>query len=362
MLYHLLYPLKDYFIGFNVFRYITFRASYALLTAMAVSLALGPVLIAFHRRYSLGESIREDGPKTHLAKEGTPTMGGMLILLALFVSIILWADLTNKYVWLLLYTAVGFGLIGFADDYRKVILKEKKGLGVREKLAAQCVVALGVACFLYFDPHGHPFTAHLTIPFFKRVAPNLGLFYIPFVVLVIVGVSNAVNITDGLDGLAIGPVIIATVAYVVIAYVTGHSGFAKYLNIIHIQGAGEVAVFGAAMIGAGLGFLWYNSYPAEIFMGDVGALALGGLLGTAAVITKHELLLLVVGGLFVIEALSVILQVAYFRWSGGKRIFKMAPLHHHFEVKGWEEPKVIVRFWIIAIILALLSLSTLKLR
>lgn len=362
MLYYLLYPLKDYFIGFNVFRYITFRASYALLTAMAVSLVLGPVLIAFHRRYSLGESIRDDGPKTHLTKEGTPTMGGTLILLALFVSVILWADLTNKYVWLLLYTAVGFGLIGFADDYRKVILKEKKGLGVREKLAAQCVVALGVACFLYFDPHGHPFTAHLTIPFFKRAVPDLGLFYIPFVVLVIVGVSNAVNITDGLDGLAIGPVIIATVAYVVIAYVTGHSGFAKYLNIIHIRGAGEVAVFGAAMIGAGLGFLWYNSYPAEIFMGDVGALALGGLLGTAAVITKHELLLLVVGGLFVIEALSVILQVAYFRWSGGKRIFKMAPLHHHFEVKGWEEPKVIVRFWIIAIVLALLSLSTLKLR
>lgn len=362
MLYHLLYPLRDYFIGFNVFRYITFRASYALLTALAISLIMGPSFIDFLRRYSLGESIRDDGPQTHLSKEGTPTMGGTIILLALFVSVFLWADLANKYIWLLLYTAVGFGLIGFADDYRKVILKEKKGLRAREKFIAQCVVALGVTCFLYFDPRGHPFTGHLAIPFFKRAVPHLGLLYIPFATLVIVGASNAVNITDGLDGLAIGPVIIATVAYVVISYVTGHSKFAQYLNIIYIRGAGEVAVFCAAMIGAGFGFLWYNAYPAEVFMGDVGSLALGGLLGTAAVITKHELLLMLVGGLFVIEALSVILQVAYFKWTGGKRIFKMAPLHHHFEVKGWQEPKVIIRFWIIAIILALLSLSTLKLR
>ena len=362
MLYHLLYPLKDYFIGFNVFRYITFRASYALLTAMVVSLMLGPAFINFLRNYSVGESIRDDGPQTHFIKEGTPTMGGVVILLALFVSILLWADLTNKYIWLLLYTAVGFGLIGFADDYRKVIMKEKKGLRAREKLGAQCIVALGVTTFLYFDPRGHPFAAHLAIPFFKRVVPDLGLLYIPFGALVIVGASNAVNITDGLDGLAIGPVVIATVAYVVIAYVTGNSKFSQYLNILYIRGAGEVTVFGAAMIGAGLGFLWYNAYPAQIFMGDVGSLTLGGLLGTTAVITKHELLLAVVGGLFVIEALSVILQVAYFRWTGGKRIFRMAPLHHHFEVKGWEEPKVIVRFWIIAIILALLSLSTLKLR
>lgn len=362
MLYHLLYPLRDYFIGFNVFRYITFRASYALVTAMVISLVLGPSFIAFLRRYSLGESIRDDGPKTHLTKEGTPTMGGTVILLALFVSIFLWADLTNKYIWLLLFAGLGFGLIGFADDYRKVILKEKKGLRAKEKFAAQLIVALGVACFLYFDPKGHPFTAHLAIPFFKRVVPDLGLLYIPFAALVIVGASNAVNITDGLDGLAIGPVIIATVAYVVIAYVTGHSKFAQYLNIIYIRGAGEVTVFGAAMIGAGFGFLWYNSYPAEIFMGDVGSLALGGILGTVAVITKHELLLMLVGGLFVIEALSVILQVVYFRWTGGRRIFRMAPLHHHFEVKGWQEPKVIIRFWIIAVILALLSLSTLKLR
>jgi phospho-N-acetylmuramoyl-pentapeptide-transferase len=362
MLYHLLYPLKDYFIGFNVFRYITFRASYALITAMVVTLVLGPTFIAFLRHYSLGESIREDGPQTHFSKEGTPTMGGTVILLALFMSIFLWADLTNKYIWLLIYAAVGFGLIGLADDYRKVILKEKKGLRAREKLAAQFVVALGVTCFLYFDPTGHPFKAHLAIPFFKRVVPDLGLLYIPFATLVIVGASNAVNITDGLDGLAIGPVVIATVAYAVIAYVTGHSKFSQYLNIIYIRGAGEVTVFGAAMIGAGFGFLWYNAYPAEIFMGDVGSLALGGLLGTVAVITKHELLLLLVGGLFVIEALSVIIQVAYFRWTGGKRVFKMAPLHHHFEVKGWQEPKVIIRFWIIAIILALLSLSTLKLR
>ncbi|RMF89232.1 MAG: phospho-N-acetylmuramoyl-pentapeptide-transferase [Nitrospinota bacterium] len=362
MFYHLLYPLHTTFSAFNVFRYLTFRTAYAILTALVISLFLGPWMIRLLKRYQVGERIRELGPKAHQAKAGTPTMGGLLILTALTLPTLLWADLTNRYIWLLLYTAFGFGLIGFLDDYLKLSGRRGDGLGVKEKLLAQSVVALGTALFLYLFPDNPAVVTKLSVPFFKNFTPDLGVAYVPYVVLVIVATSNAVNITDGLDGLAIGPIIIAMLAYTVIVYLSGNVKFAQYLNIFYIRGAGEVTVFCGSVLGASLGFLWYNAYPAQIFMGNVGSLSLGGILGTVAVLSKHELLLFLVGGIFVIEVVSVILQVAYFKISGGKRIFRMAPLHHHFEEKGWEEPKVIVRFWIIAIILALLSLSTLKLR
>lgn len=361
MLYYLLYPLYTKLSFLNVFRYITFRTSYAILTALLICLFLGPLLIKKMKKYQIGESIRSDGPQTHLSKEGTPTMGGIAILLSLVASTLLWMDFQNKYVWLALISIVGFGLIGFLDDYLKVIKKNEKGLGAKEKFLLQLVLATGIALFLYLDPAASSFSSKLVIPFFKRINPDLGWWYIVVAVFVIVGTSNAVNLTDGLDGLAIGPIIIATLTYVIISYVTGHVKFAEYLNITYIKGAGELAVFCGAIIGASLGFLWFNSYPAEMFMGNVGSLALGGALGTVAVITKHELVLIIIGGIFVIETLSVIIQVLYFKITG-KRVFKMAPLHHHFEEMGWAEPKVIVRFWVIAIILALLSLSTLKLR
>jgi len=361
MLYLLLYPFRDAIPAFNVFRYITFRTAYAIITALVISFLVGPWLIAELRRRQIGQTIREDGPRSHFSKAGTPTMGGLLILIALTLPTLLWADLTNRYIWLMLFSTLGFGAIGFLDDYLKISRQNSKGLRAPYKLGAMVIVGLMVALVLYFQDGGFAIATRVTIPFFKRVLPDLGWFYIPFVMLVIIGSSNAVNLTDGLDGLAIGPVIIATVSYLIIAYAVGHSGFAEYLNLPFIGGAGELAVFAGSVIGASLGFLWFNAYPAQMFMGDVGALSLGAALGTMAVITKHELLLVVIGGIFVIEAVSVIVQVVSFQTTG-RRVFRMAPIHHHFEQKGWEENKVVIRFWIVAILLALLSLSTLKLR
>lgn len=360
MLYNLLFPLHDTYSVFNVFRYITFRTAYAILTALAVTFIFGPWIIRKLKEKQIGERIRDEVPRSHLSKSGTPTMGGVMILFSLFIPTLLWADLTNKYVWLIMFSTLFFGLIGFVDDYLKLKNRES-GLKGKEKFAIQVAVALVIVLSLYFDREFSAILTKLGVPFFKAVKPELDGLYILFAVLVIVGTSNAVNLTDGLDGLAIGPIIIATTAYMIIAYVTGHFNFANYLNIQYISGAGELAVFCGAVIGASLGFLWFNSYPAQVFMGNVGSTALGGMLGTLAIVTKHELILLIIGGIFVVEALSVILQVASFKLVG-KRIFKMAPLHHHFEESGWEEPKVTVRFWIVAIILALLSLSTLKLR
>ncbi len=358
MLYHLLYPLHTSISLFNVFRYITFRAIYSLLFALLISLLIGDWLTELLRRRQIGQQIRPEGPASHKGKSGTPTMGGVLILLAIVASTLLWADLTNRYIWLALLATTGFGLIGFWDDFLKVTGRRSEGLAPMYKFGLQIAVALIIAWVLYQTP---AFSTRLAVPFFKNVQPDLGLFYVPFAVLVIVGASNAVNLTDGLDGLAVGPVMIAALAYTIVTYVTGHALFSDYLLIPHIEGAGELAVFCCAIIGAALGFLWFNTYPASIFMGDVGSLPLGGALGTVAVISKHELLLLLVGGIFVIEALSVIVQVLSYR-STRKRVFLMSPIHHHFELKGWQEPKIVVRFWIISVILALLSLSTLKLR
>jgi len=322
---------------------------------------MGGMMIRMLREFQIGEKIRDDGPQSHVAKSGTPTMGGLLILSTLIMSTLLWADLTNSYVRLALLATFCFGLIGFVDDVMK--LKNSKGMTAKVKLVLQVLLSLAIGVYLiYFDPSRSEYATRLYIPFFKEFKPDLGIWYLLLIVVTIVGTSNAVNLTDGLDGLAIGPIIIATITYTLILYLCGHFKFSEYLRIQHIKDAGEIAVFSSAVVGASLGFLWFNSYPAQMFMGDVGSLSLGGLLGTIAVIAKHELLLLLVGGIFVIEALSVIIQVAYFKYTGGKRFFKMAPLHHHFEHSGWAEPKVIVRFWIVAVILAMISLSTLKLR
>jgi len=307
----------------------------------------------------VGQYIRDDGPKTHLDKAGTPTMGGTLIILSIVVSILLWSDLANFYVWITLFVVVGYGLVGFIDDYLMQVKKQSKGLSVRTKLLWQAIIALIAGFLVYISPD---FSTQITIPFFKNVSPDFGWGYIIFAAFVIVGASNAVNLTDGLDGLAIGPVIIAATTYMIFAYVAGHFKIANYLQINYVPGSGELAIFCGAIVGSGMGFLWFNTYPAQIFMGDVGSLSLGAFLGTVAVITKQEILLVLVGGLFVIEALSVIFQVSFFKMTSGKRIFRMAPLHHHFELKGWPEPKVIVRFWIIAIALAMLAMSTLKMR
>ncbi|MBI4402234.1 MAG: phospho-N-acetylmuramoyl-pentapeptide-transferase [Nitrospirae bacterium] len=358
MLYLLLYPLHTEFSVLNVFRYLSFRIIYAAITAFLVAFVLAPPLIRKLQEIRLGQHVREDGPSRHLAKTGTPTMGGLLIMFAVLLSTLLWADVSNRYVWLVLFATVGFGVVGFADDYLKFIRGRSKGLTASQKILAQGLVALGIGLFFYFLPG---YSTHLSVPFFKNFTPDLGLFYIPFAILVIVGSSNAVNLTDGLDGLAVGPVMIASLAYTIVAYVVGNRITSEYLLIPYIEGAGELAVFTGAIFGSSLGFLWFNTYPASVFMGDVGSLPLGAALGTVAVVSKHELLLILVGGVFVIEAISVIFQVVSFK-SRGKRIFLMAPIHHHFEMKGWEEPKVVVRLWIIAILLALLSLSTLKLR
>ena len=358
MLYLLLYPLHTQFSIFNVFRYLSFRLIYAALTAFALVFVLAPLVIRELQSHGVGQRIREDGPSRHHAKGGTPTMGGILILFAVIISTLLWTDLTSRYVWLAIFAMLGFGAVGFWDDYLKTVRGKNQGLTALQKVIAQAVVALGIGVLFYSLP---AYSTKLSVPFFKAFSPDIGLFYIPFAILVIVGASNAVNLTDGLDGLAIGPVVVAALAYTVVAYVSGHRVFADYLLIPYIEGAGELAIFTGAIFGASLGFLWFNTYPASVFMGDVGSLPLGAALGTVAVISKHELLLLLVGGVFVLEALSVIFQVASFK-SRGKRVFLMAPIHHHFELKGWEEPKVVVRLWIIAVLLALFSLSTLKLR
>jgi phospho-N-acetylmuramoyl-pentapeptide-transferase len=359
MLYHLLYPLHTLFSVLNVFRYITFRTIYASLTAFFICFFLGPWVIDRLTQMQVGQYIRDDGPQSHLGKAGTPTMGGVLIVAAITLATLLWSDLTDPFIWIALLVLLGFAAVGFIDDYLMQIKKQSKGLTVRSKLVLQAGLALLAGLLVYLTPN---FSTEVTVPFFKTVTPDLDWGYIIFAMLVIVGASNAVNLTDGLDGLAIGPVIIAAATYMVFAYVAGHVRIANYLQITYVPGCGELAVLCGAMAGAGLGFLWFNAYPAQVFMGDTGSLSLGATLGVIAVITKQEILLALVGGLFVIEALSVIFQVGFFKMTSGRRIFRMAPLHHHFELKGWPEPKVIVRFWIIAIALALLAMSTLKLR
>jgi phospho-N-acetylmuramoyl-pentapeptide-transferase len=360
MLYHLLFPLSEQFTIFNVFRYISFRTAYAILTALVLSFILGPWIISKLSKYGVGQAIRDEGPEDHFRKEGTPTMGGILILISLFVPTLLWARLDNPYIIVTLVTTFLFGMIGFVDDYLKLIRRRNLGLMARYKFPAQVAVGLILGGVLVFFPVDH-FETRISFPFFKNLLLDLGWFYIIFVMLVVVGTSNAVNLTDGLDGLAIGPTLVATTTYLAIVYLAGHAEFSSYLQIVFVKGAGELTVFCGALLGAGLGFLWFNTYPASVFMGDMGSLALGGALGTVAVISKQEILLLIVGGIFVIETLSVIVQVISYRLTG-RRIFQMAPLHHHFELKGWPEPKIIVRFWIISIILALVALSTLKLR
>jgi len=359
MLYHLLYPFHTTVSFFNVFRYITFRTIYASLTAFFICFFAGPWVIRKLGEMQIGQYIREEGPANHHQKAGTPTMGGLLIIFSIVISALLWMNLTNFYTWLLILVTLGYGIIGFIDDYLMVIKKRNKGLSARGKFLLQSILALGVGILLYAYAD---FNTRVTVPVFKNISPDLGWGYILFAAFVIVGTSNAVNLTDGLDGLASGPVIVAGVTYMIFAYVAGHSKIAGYLQINYVPGAGEAAIFCGILAGAGLGFLWFNTYPAQVFMGDVGSLSLGAAIGTVAVITKQEIMLVLVGGLFVIEALSVIFQVGFFKMTNGRRIFKMAPLHHHFELKGWPEPKVIVRFWIIAIALALVSISTLKIR
>jgi phospho-N-acetylmuramoyl-pentapeptide-transferase len=359
MLYHLLFPLSSLFSGFNVFRYITFRCIGATLTAFIIVILTTPAFIRFIQRQHIGQVVRNNGPATHFAKNGVPTMGGLLILLTIMVTTLLWVNLDNLYVWLLLGVTLWFGLIGFIDDFRKFRHKNSLGLSAGGKMILQIIGALTVGLLLYLHPG---FDGHLSVPFLKNIRPDLGWWYIIFAVLVIVGASNAVNLTDGLDGLAVGPVVITSTVYLIFSYLTGHAVLAGYLQIPFVPGAGEVAVFCGALAGSSLGFLWFNAFPAQVFMGDVGSLALGGALGTVAIITKQEILLAIVGGIFVMEALSVILQVGFFKISGGRRIFLMAPFHHHFEKKGWAEPKVVVRFWIVSIILGLMAIATLKLR
>ena len=359
MIYHLLYPLHTTFSFFNVFRYITFRTIFASITALLICLIIGPWMIRKLQEMQIGQQIRDDGPQSHLVKKGTPTMGGILIIFAVVISTLLWTNLSNNYVWLILLVTVGYGLIGFIDDFRKLVGKNPKGIPGKTRLAAEIVIALFVSIIVYLNPG---FNSQVTVPFFKTILPNLGWGYVLLSTFIIVGAANAVNLTDGLDGLAIGPAIICFATYILFAYFAGNVKVSSYLRVVHVSGAGELAVFCGALVGAGLGFLWFNAYPAEIFMGDVGSLSLGGALGTIAIITKQEILLAIVGGIFVVETFSVIFQVGYFKLTGGKRILRMAPLHHHFELKGWAEPKVIVRFWIISILLALMAISTLKLR
>ncbi|MEZ5319390.1 MAG: phospho-N-acetylmuramoyl-pentapeptide-transferase [Vicinamibacterales bacterium] len=363
MLYYLLPSLGDQFAGLGVVRYITFRTAAASLSAFAISLALGPWLIGRLREFQIGQVVRQDGPTSHKTKAGTPTMGGLLILAAVFGPTLLWADLGNPYVWIAMGSTAGFGLIGFLDDYLKVTRRSHHGLFARYKFLTQFAIAaaVGLAVYMLSLEAAPRFSTALYFPFFKNFTPNLGLLYIPFVMLVLVAASNTVNLTDGLDGLAISTFAVSAATYTALTYVIGHAIFAQYL-LLHFEPlASEVTVFGGALVGASLGFLWWNAHPADVFMGDVGSLALGGALGTIAVLIKQELLLPIVGGVFVLEGLSVIIQVASFRMTG-KRVFRMAPLHHHFELMGWQEPKIITRFLILAIMFALFSLTTLKLR
>jgi phospho-N-acetylmuramoyl-pentapeptide-transferase len=361
MLYNLLYPFHTQLTVLNVIQYITFRTAAASLTALAISLLLGPWLIRKLREFQIGQVIRQEGPSSHAPKAGTPTMGGLLILTAALVPTLLWADLRNIYIWMAVLSTAAFGAIGFADDYLKIVRRSHHGLRPRYKLACQFVVASIVGITLIVLADHNLYSTRLIFPFFKRLIPDLGWWYIPVTIVVLVGWSNAVNLTDGLDGLAISTFAISAAAFTALAYVTGHRVLAQYLLLVHFEPAAELTIFCGALVGASLGFLWYNSYPADIFMGDVGSLALGGALGTVAILIKQEILLHIVGGVFVLEAASVIIQVASFKLTG-KRVFKMAPLHHHFELTGWSEPKVITRFIIVGIIFALFSLTTLKLR
>ena len=357
MFYHLLYPLASEIGAFNVFRYITFRTGAATLTALFIAFLVGPPLIRKLASLRVGQPIRAIGPN-HQDKAGTPTMGGLLILLSLLISVLLWSNLGDRFVWTVIGVTVGFGLLGFIDDYRKVTEVHAAGISVRMKLFWQTLLALVVAIAIYSDPG---FDAQLAVPFFKNFTPHLGWLYIPVATFIIVGTSNAVNLTDGLDGLAIGPVMVATGTFLLLSYAAGHAGIADYLAIKYVADAGQLAIFCGALVGGGLGFLWFNTYPAQLFMGDVGSLALGGALGTIAVLIRQEILLAVVGGIFVIETLSVVIQVTSFKLTR-KRVFLMAPIHHHFEQLGWPEQKIVVRFWIVSAILGLVALSSLKLR
>ena len=359
MLHWLAEYLTQYYSAFNVFSYLTFRAIVSTLTALFISLYFGPKLISYLQKMQIGQTVRDDGPESHLSKSGTPTMGGILILASIVVSVLLWANLSNIYVWVVLFVVVSFGIIGFVDDYRKVIRKDANGLIAKWKYFWQTVAGLTTAIFLY--QISHPDQTFLLIPFIKDVMPQLGIFYIVMTYFVIVGTSNAVNLTDGLDGLAIVPTIMVAGAFALFAYVTGNINFASYLNIPHIAMTSELVVVCTAIVGSGLGFLWFNTYPAQVFMGDVGSLALGAALGVIAVLVRQELVLFIMGGVFVMETVSVILQVGSYKMRG-QRIFRMAPIHHHYELKGWPEPRVIVRFWIISLILVLIGLATLKLR
>ena len=360
MLLYLAEYLSQYHSGFNVFQYLTLRAILGVLTALVISFLVGPEMIRRLGRYQIGQRVRDDGPQTHLVKAGTPTMGGALILVAVVISTLLWADLANRYVWVMLVTTTLFGAIGWVDDYKKLVLKNSDGLSARSKIFWQSLVALSVSVFLYLTSTT-PAETSLIVPFFKDIAIDLGWTYVVLAYFVIVGSSNAVNLTDGLDGLAILPTVLIAGALAVFAYTTGNVKFSVYLGIPYIRDASEVVVFCAALVGAGLGFLWFNAYPAMEFMGDVGALALGAALGIVAVLVRQELVFMVMGGVFVMETVSVILQVTSYKLTG-RRIFHMAPLHHHFELKGWPEPRVIVRFWIITVILVLVGLATLKIR
>ena len=363
MLYHLLYALRGELSVLNVTRYITFRTAVASLTALFLVLALGPWMIERLRRLQIGQFIREEGPQAHKAKAGTPTMGGVLILVGVLVPTLLWADLTNLNIWILILSTIAYGAVGFADDYIKVVQKRSLGLTARRKLFWQFAIglAVGIAICALAQAEPKEYSTRVQFPFFKQLVPDLGVFYMLFAVWLLTLSSNAVNLTDGLDGLAIGATLIAAAAFAGLAYVTSHFRFSEYLDLLHRPGAGEVTVFCGAMVGASIGFLWWNCYPAQVFMGDVGSLALGGALGTVSILIKQELLLFLVGGLFMIEAFSVMLQVASFRLTG-KRVFRMSPLHHHFELVGWKEPQIIIRFWIVAFIFATFTLMTLKLR
>ena len=361
MLFNLLAQHADQFIAFNLFRYLTFRTGAAGMTSLLISFLIGPALIRWLRaRQAIGQPIREDGPAGHFKKRGTPTMGGFLILIALTVSTLLWADLANGYVWAVLMVTIGFGAIGFVDDYLKVSKRNPRGLAGRVKIVGQVAISLFAAWWIVQITRD-PLDTSLAVPFLKSLLVDLGWLFLPFAVFVMVGASNAVNLTDGLDGLAIVPVMIAAGCFALIAYLVGNSVFAGYLAIHYVPRSGELAVFCGALVGASLGFLWFNAPPASVFMGDTGSLSVGGALGAISVVTKHELVLAIIGGLFVVEAVSVIVQVVSFRLTG-RRVFLMAPLHHHFEKKGWQEPTIVIRFWIIASILALAGLSTLKLR
>ncbi|MBT3203147.1 MAG: phospho-N-acetylmuramoyl-pentapeptide-transferase [Gammaproteobacteria bacterium] len=360
MLYSLATYLTQFYSGFNLFQYLTFRTILGVLTALIISLVVGPWMIRYLSKYNIGQSIRDDGPESHFSKAGTPTMGGALILVAIIVSTLMWSDLTSRFVWVVLFVTAGFGLIGWIDDYKKIALGNSKGLASRYKYLWQSVVGL-TAAFVLFSTAELPHETQLIVPFVKSLVFDLGWMYVVLAYFVIVGSSNAVNLTDGLDGLAILPTVLVGGALGVFAYVTGNTNFAGYLGIPYIPGVGEMVVFCGALVGAGLGFLWFNTYPAQVFMGDVGALALGAALGVIAVIVRQELVLFIMGGIFVVETVSVILQVASYKLTG-RRIFRMAPLHHHFELKGWPEPRIIVRFWIITVILVLIGLASLKVR